>query len=408
MTLPIQKIYFEFLQYLCGTISTIGGILFIIARGEAWLITLGRLIAGLGHGIAYIATITHGAENVIKEMRGRLISSIGFLICASVFTLTIITIYSYPFPGGVRTELMVGIMAITFAIMGILFTPCLTYESITHLLYRNNERQAMENMLKLRNESVLTWNISNDLQELKLMVSEDRVKDENITKDGNMRPLLLMLATSLICAFSTNLILNKNLIEVTRDSFSTTWDQSGTNGPNTTSIAAVILVTCRYVAGFVMILFGDSFSRKKFLRFTVGLSAVSLLITNILSPYLLTYSNGANFLPGVFAVAFQTFVGAGIEPMQHVLMSEAFSTAKKYWSIAFVTVVESLIQIAIIGLSFIDYDVFVTVFIYLSIVIVATMTFILHKQLPETRGISLRQARDAFLKAGMPEGITYS
>lgn len=396
------------MQYLSGAISTIGGILLIACFNIGSVVAVGRLISGLGHGIAYVAAITHGAENVIKEMRGRLISSIHFIVYSSVLILSLVMMYSYPFPGGIRTEQMVGILAICFSLLGIAFTPCLTYESVTQLLYWNNERQALENMIKLRNESIITWNISNDLQEMKLMVAEDREKSRNITRDNNLRPLLLMLAVSVVTTLSSNLILNTNLIEVTSKSFMGSREPINETDPNSTSIAAVLLVTFRYASGIIMILFGDSFSRKKFLRLSAGLSALTLFITHILSRYTLEYTNGVNWIPGLFAIAFQVFIGAGVEPMQHVLVSEAFSTAKKYWSIAFIAVTESLIQIVIIGLSFIDEGLFVTIFIYCSILLIASMTAILHMQLPESRGISLRQARDEFTKTGIPEGITYS
>lgn len=395
-------------QYLCGTIVTIGGIIFIAGFNIGWVVAVGRLIAGLGHGIAYITTISHGAENVIKEMRGRLISSIHFIVYSTIFTLSIVMMYSYPFPGGIRTEQMVGIIAVAFSIMGVAFTPCFTYESITYLLYRNDEREALENMIKLRSESVLTWNISNDLQEMRFMVAEDRVKSKNITKDSNLRPLLLMLAISVVTALSSNLVLNTNSIEVTSQSFLGHREAINGTDPSITSIATVVLVTFRYASGIIMILFGDFFSRKKFLTLSAGLSALSLFIQHILSPYTLEYTNGVNWIPGVCAIAFQIFVGAGVEPMQHVIISEAFSTAKKYWSTAFIAVADSLIHIVIIGLSFIEEAIFLTVFIYCSIVVIALMTVILHMKLPETRGISLRQARDEFTKTRIPEGITYS
>lgn len=396
------------MQYLSGAISTVGGILFTASFDIASLVVVGRLVSGLGHGLAFVTVITHGAENAIKEMRGRLISSTHFLIYSSVFTLTLVMMYTYPFPGGIRTEQMVGILAIGFSLMGIAFTPCLTYESITYLLYSKNEREALANMIKLRSESVVTWNISNDLQEMKLMVAEDREKGKNITNDRNLRPLLLMLVVSVVTALSSNLILNTNMIEVTAKSFMGNREPT-TNEvtPNITSIAAVILVSFRYASGIVMILFGDSFSRKKFLRLSAGLAALSLLLMHILTRYTLEHTNGINWIPGVFAIAFQIFVGAGVEPMQPVLMSEAFSTAKKYWSIAFIAVVDSLMQIVLVGLSFIDADMFVTIFLYCSVVLIVSMTVILHK-LPESRGISLRQARDVFTKTGIPEGITYS
>ncbi|XP_037033403.1 low-affinity glucose transporter HXT3-like [Bradysia coprophila] len=393
--------------YACGTISIIGSIIFVAWFHIDWLLAVGRFVSGLGHGIAYVATITHGAENVIKEMRGRLISSVNVMIYSSVFTLAIVMMFT-SLPGGIRTEQMVGLLAISFAIMGVLFTPCLTYESVTFLLYRNNDRQAAENMKKLRNESEVTWTISNDLQEMKLMVTEDRMKSPNITKDSNTRPLLLMMACSCVAVLTSNIILNTHLIQITMTSFMPNW-QPDSETPDSAFIAAVILVTFRFSAGMIMILFGDSFSRKKCLWLSAGLSMVCLLITQILSSFVLNYSNGVNWIPGAFAVAFQLFVGVGVESIQHVLTSEAFSTAKKYWSIACVAISDSIIQIAIIGLCFIESSLFLAIFVYCSIVIVALLTVLLYIKLPETRGISLRQARNEFTKtSNIPEGITYS
>lgn len=358
-----------------------------------------------------MVTITHGAENVIKEMRGRLISSVNFLIYSSVFTLTVITMYAYPYPGGIQTEQMVGIMAIVFAVMGIMFTPCITYESVVFLLYRNNDREAVECMMKLRNESVVTWNISNDLEEMKLMVTEDRLKNRNITKDNNMRPLLLMIAFSCLSVLTSNLVLNTHLIKMTMLSFMADRGVYSENvdTPNIATIAAMVLSVFRFSVGMIPILFGDSFGRKKCLRLSAGLSVVCLLMAHTLSLFLFNYSNGVNWIPGVFAVAFQLFVGIGVESMQQVLTSEAFSTAKKYWSIACVAISDSVLQIVIIGLAFIGDGLFVTIFVYCSIVIIALITVLLYMKLPETRGISLRQARDEFTKtSNLPEGITYS
>ncbi|KAJ6633817.1 putative metabolite transport protein CsbC [Pseudolycoriella hygida] len=398
-----KKIY-----YLCGTTSTIGAILFIACYHINELIMVGRFIAGVSHGIAYLTTITHGAENVIKELRGRLISSIHFIIYSSIFTVCVVMLYSYPAPGGIRIEQMIGILVICFTLMGVAFTPCLTYESVTFLLHRNNERQALENMIKLRNETFVTWSISNDLQELKLMVAEDKVKSKNIVKDSNKRPLLLMLALSVISVLSSNLILNTHLIEITAKSFLSTF--YGTYpGIASTAVASVILVTFRYCSGLVMIFSGDLFSRKKCLRLSAAIAALSLLATHILSSFNLENASGINWIPGVLTIVFQISVGAGVEPMLHVLMSEAFSTAKKYWSIALVVTLHSLMQMAIVaGLHSINESIIASIFIYLSVVLIALLTLVLHFKLPETRGISLRQARDEFTKTGIIEGITYS
>lgn len=348
----------------------------IVWISDVWIIATGRLISGLSHGIAYLTTMTHVADNVVKEKRGRLISSIHLATDTATFILSIVIMYSYPYNGGIRIEQIVGILAIGFAAMGILFTRYLFTDS--------------------RDWDVVEKS-GDELKERKVNVSDDDVRSAYcILKDDNIRPLLLMIAVTLVCALSNNLILNTKLIEVTETSIIHEEIESDSElTPNTSAIATVILVTFRYAAGLTMIFICDSFDRKKCLGLAAGLSALSLSITHILSSNLSECTSSIIVIvPGIFAITFQIFVGAGVEPIRHVLISEAFSTTKKYWSIAVVAVVESSIQIAIIGLSFIkDYGFFVTLFIYISIGVVALLTIVLHMKLPETRGISFGKLR---------------
>lgn len=86
--------------------------------------------------------------------------------------------------------------------------------------------------------------------------------------------------------------------------------------------------------------------------------------------------------------------------LQDVYLSEAFSTAKKPWSISLATGIEHLLHIFMIGMSYIgiEYVAQINAFIFVTGVMIFVLGLFLVLTLPETRNMTLRQARDAFLK----------
>lgn len=99
--------------------------------------------------------------------------------------------------------------------------------------------------------------------------------------------------------------------------------------------------------------------------------------------------------------------------------AEAFNTMKKARSICFTSTIEFGLHIAIICATFnvsatTNYD---AIFLIASGAIIFALTFVLHKELPETAKMSIRQTRNEFLKQGeivfsgsnktTPRGITF-
>ncbi len=139
--------------------------------------------------------------------------------------------------------------------------------------------------------------------------------------------------------------------------------------------------------------FCDIIGRKIHLTITavtVFVVILFVIIAFFISPHI--------WLFGSFAIVFQIFVAIGVDPVQHIYMSEAFATSKKPFSIAFVMAVENSLQILFIGMYFINAITSSNIYVLVAfcIFLICVVIVILLLLLPETKGTSLKEARDEF------------
>lgn len=95
----------------------------------------------------------------------------------------------------------IGGVMFVLAILALIFMPC-TYESIIFLLENGNDLRALEILISLRNES--RHFIRRDFNEFKMMLAEDYSDDKSNCRNGNARPLLLLLLLRLLNALLAN------------------------------------------------------------------------------------------------------------------------------------------------------------------------------------------------------------
>lgn len=376
----------------------LSGVTFIVWSDHYAAILAGRMLAGMTHGIVYITLISHAGENTVSDMRGRLLSALALMTTVSALLITFInfidayanqtTTYSY-------SEMTVGIVTLVYAGLGIVLNTMLTYESVPYLLRHGQDREALQTMMRLRNDASETWSIRNDIADMRLMVSQDKNESRNIFSTGNGRPVLLISLVRLQAFLANNQLVNYLLIAIVQllvvDRISI--------------FASPMIVTgARTAATFVSVFAGDYFGRKWFLTLSGGVAGLAMLTFAVL---IMTSSTLSGYV--VLICVFQVFVGYGIEPMQHVLTSEAFSLNKKSWSIAFVTAFEYLLHI---GAVYVRYHLHVTSDVIYGVLLttalgILILTAVLHLTLPETRGMTLKQSRDEF-KGGMHRGVVYT
>lgn len=371
----------------------VSNILFIALYKEHEAIIVGRCLAGLAHGIIYNATITHAAENVIKDIRGMLLSTISCIMLSGVFVSTaLIGAMSYDYDYSVTSDFIFGIVGLVLSVLGIVCATFQIYESIPFLLRRNNESEATSNLLKLRNESVMTSQLANDLDEMRLMVAQDKQDNRNILTSGNASATGKMVVLRVLSTLTNNFIINTLLISMV----STLLNPYNIYGE---PLAPMVLSGSRVAASFIPVFSTDFFRRKTHLTVSSATSGILLLIIAIIIAAINYFTTSNYWVLGVFAIIFQIFVSIGIDPMQHLLLSEAFSTSKKAWSIALVTTIEYLLQILFIGLSFLPIDrVRILVILFVTAGIMLPLALFLQLALPETFKKSIKETRDLFYK----------
>uniref|UniRef100_A0A1L8DEN6 Putative transporter major facilitator superfamily n=1 Tax=Nyssomyia neivai TaxID=330878 RepID=A0A1L8DEN6_9DIPT len=385
------------------TIYYVGVLLCVISNApligfpnESIVIILCRILAGISHGFIYITTIIHASENAVKEVRGLILGSIHFCIITSVFTTSILMAAGQETQGQEEFEpnMYIGIIGTVYSVMALPMIPFLTYESVVFLIERQRYSEAIRNMIKLRNESIETWEIKNDFDEAKLMVCEDIRSSKSIFGDGNLRPLLLMILVKFLFVLSFNYGLNMIKFLSVDDIFMGHW-------------SSAFLFGIRACAALVALFFFDTFGRRIILAVSGGGKAISLLVYGFLNLGV----QGSY----VAVIASEIFVGLGLGSVADILFSEAFSTRKKVLSMIVVNVIENALQIALIlSLVNISTRAYEDAFVFTTGGLMIVITIFLYLQLPETRYMSLRQTRDEFRLVGNatysrqqpPQGIT--
>lgn len=352
-------------------------------------IIVGRCLAGFAHGIIYNATITHAAENVVKEIRGMLLSSVNLMMFCGVFVSTILTVsvtYTYYNNSSLTSDVVIGIFGLVLSVAGIICTTFLTYESVPYLLRRDDEQEAIVNLLKLRNESVMTTKLTNDLEEMKLMVGQDRRDDQNILSNGNGSATGKMIILRILSTLTNNFLINIVLINFTLLLV-----------PSNYELAPVILSGTRFAAATIPLFSTDFIKRKIHLAVSGFTSGLLILILAIIVAAV-SFTTSATWVLGTLSILFQIFVSLGIDPMQHLLLSEAFSTSKKAWSIALVTSVEYLLQILFIGVYFANPldRVRILVILFITSGVMLALSLLLQLAIPETFKKTIKETRDLF------------
>lgn len=379
----------------------VGNLLFIIFDEHGEALSTGRILMGIGHGLAYVTLITHAGENATKNMRGTVLSVVNCMLYTGIFVSVVITgalsVDSFGRPPTISSERIVAIVGVLVAVAAIGCTVMLTVESVPFLLQMNNNGSAEINLKHLRGPSYKTLALTQELEEFRLMHVRDKQDSRNIFLNGNARPLGLMILMRIMVALTNNFLLNVIALSYVSDMFDWSYIR-----PSPYRLAPLIIVAPRLTMSVIQIFYADAIKRK--IQFGVSslLAAIILIVIGIVLSTVPVFGwNGLVVAVSITVmwVIFQLACSLGMDQMQDVYLSEAFSTANKGWSIAFVAGIEHLFHIFMIGMYFAGIRSLSHVYaiIFVTAVVVILLGFVLVLALPETRNMSLKQARDAFI-----------
>lgn len=356
----------------------------IIWYDQIYAIIVARLLAGAAHGVLYVAVLAHSAENAEQNNRGTLLASLSVTLTLGVFFFAVLH-YAVATTQAITIDRLIGIFGMVFSALAIIMASLLTYESVPYLLRAGNETKALQNMMRLRSESMETQKIHQDFQEMKLMVSQDMRESRNPFSEGNCRPTMFMTAIKVMAFCGNNWVLNIIQIYIV-----------ALVVPGSNQLAPLILTAVRLIMSVVTAFVVDLMPRKLMLAISGGATGVVLLVTGILE--VSVTGGGGVYALLVFCILHQLTVAFGVDPLQHILMAEAFSTTKKTWSITCIAILEHLMHIIALAI-FMNVGLTIGVMIaipFISAVVIAVITTVLYFTMPETVGMTLRAARDEF------------
>lgn len=353
---------------------------------------IGRILAGLANGIAYLTVITQAAENAVNQIRGVILRSIGYVSAFSLFIAGFTT--NGTIENDIDSECIMGYLNLFYSVLALILAPVLTIESVPFILERSNdgrsvsEREAIaiETMIRLRNENGETAKIRHDLNEIKHQLSEDRLDSRNPFGFHNLRPLCVVTGVRVLSVCAKNLpftvlIMGFFNLLINPESFSL--------------YTLFLLLSCRFVFGIITMFFIDRFERKKYLYLFSILSGILLFVICVV---VLNKEGQENMFQSEFCgygiIIFFIFASMSIDCVGHVQTSEAFSYATKSWSIVFATSIEHLVHVAFIIVFKYEYHVYAFILISFGLIVMGLSTLLTVPA--KTKGLSLRQTRDIY------------
>lgn len=362
-----------------------GNLLHIIWDRNYASIVIGRLLISLSHGIVFLAIITQAGENASRNMRGTVLSTLNCILYLAIFISAHVTA-AVDVNADFSAERILAIISLIFISASIICTITVTVESVPFLLRKNQAPIAMENLKHLRDTTVETPQITRELEEISSMIIQDKQDDENPFTNGNVKPLILVIAIRLMAALTNNFLLNYVLIGLCELILSGNY-----------RYAPLLVVAPRLAMSILQVFYADVLGRKIQIIISATLAGLTLIGLGIVFNTVNITIFVNYYIPSIFCIHFQLFCGMAIQQMADVYLSEAFSTAKKPWSLSFVLGLEHLFHIFMIGMAFTTItSAGLYAMLYISGVLIFGMGIILIFTLPETKGKTMKQARDLF------------
>uniref|UniRef100_A0A182NC63 Major facilitator superfamily (MFS) profile domain-containing protein n=1 Tax=Anopheles dirus TaxID=7168 RepID=A0A182NC63_9DIPT len=381
------------INFVLISLAVVGNTVSIALPHNLIGIAFARSLMGLAHGMSYLVVLIHGGEILVKELRGVIMAAINFCIICGVLVGAVLNSVA-------RDQLdpnqFLGILGLCYMIIAFFLNLIVCYESPVFLIQRNLDGDAVRSIMKLRNESTETWEIRNEVTEIKTMLSEDASTSRSIFHDGNLRPLVLIALGKIASVLSFNYAVNTIKVNVIEEVLDIT--------SSDVNLSITILMSIRMVIGMGAMFSVDVLGRR-------ALQLVSMVSTGVILVAMgITYLATDSITPDVgMAIFLASEVGAslGLTSVPDVLCSEAFNTKKKALSIAAVQVLENVLHVIIFAVVY-DWDL-KSMDQWGGTLLVAGLpllpiAYVMYRKLPETSKMSIRQARIEFYKR---EGIVF-
>lgn len=387
------------------------------------MIVCGRFLAGLSHGLVYITVITHASENAVKEFREILILLIGG---SMNFSYVLAAIVFQPIDRVFLSESFIFIGSIVYAFLGLFLVLLCSVESVPYLV-RNycTESEALKLLAELQQKSVNHRTVYQDYLTIRKMCDDElmiygKSSFKRVFSKGNFRPIIFCSYGRIISVLALNLpvvtIILIFLRECIEDLMPDTGYASAVAVRNVSAAAAttaaatrvieeietsflaglynheiqlVITAWCAFGISTVAVLY--LFDKKRLLYFIccgLGIILVVCGFAHAINDVLATVMH-------LCLIGFFNYTTFAMDLFGHGFLAEAFPTALKSVSIAYVMSIEHFLHIFLIFLYM------VTWFhdrIVVSMIFVSALAYEIGRKMPHTNDMSLTEAMKEYGK----------
>lgn len=408
----------------------------VASSGWQALLICGRLVAGIAHGLTFVTVFVQASDNAARNFRRTLVTIIGGFMAFSIFVASTFCIY-IPVPDlqvidentAVNSEIQsAGIIATVTFIFSFISVPLnyfFSHETVPFLLYHNyREEEAQFALAKLLGEDNDSPLVMHEFYAIKEACQSDYAEfpEGKIFTSIHRNLLAIALNGRIAAAQSFNLpvivlivkilqayyldLIRKDLteeetIDITANKtvdvklIVGNWDdlRSAISYYNT---ALKSLLFSWFVFGLMITLISNRFNWRRGLHLTtfiVGstiIVCVPCVLIGILPKLIAT-------LTVLVMVIYFQFITMSIDILGLNYLLECFPSSTKAWSIGFVTICECIFNIIIVSIDMHYYSL-EPEFIPMGIIL-CVVGYKLYKNVPETFGFSLVEAKHAYLQA---------
>ncbi|XP_055600090.1 solute carrier family 2, facilitated glucose transporter member 4-like [Uranotaenia lowii] len=366
----------------------INGIFFIAMPVDYIATVITRIIAGFGHGIAHLCMSIYIGETAAKHLRGKLVTLMTASIIAGVAVFSVISMVTtniiYIIEPEMHPNRALGIIILPLSCAAFFLAFFLTVESPIHTLSsRKDEGMALSNLLKLRGLSVENTEVTQEFNDMKLLVAESNMLSKIFVTEGNFKPFQLVLTLKLANLLFFNY--SMNIAKMMLMSLMFTLTLEGINW------APSILMLSKLVAAVFAIFIIDVLPRRFQYAISSTFTGAFLLAFGIV---LATYDIIEPWLPPFMYITAEVFQALGMLPVSEILLSEAFPPKKKVLSVASVLICEyvghMVVYIIYFNVPSTLQNTYIKTIVFGSVILLKCLIGIL--VIPDTRRTTPREA----------------
>ncbi|XP_030571925.1 D-xylose-proton symporter-like 2 [Drosophila novamexicana] len=375
----VPKRYFYLLG---GVMLFIDAIIFVSAPYDYSPIVAARYVGGVGIGLITVAFIIHNSEVTLGCSRGKWCGLEQFGLALGIL-IQVLMDSQWNFKSSIGINTAHGIIGIIFSVIAT-GAVVVSVESPIFYLRNNNEDAARSCQTQLLGAMAPTEVNNAIFDEAKRYVMEGTSQSFGAQFSASLMPFTKMIFSRCLVAFTFSVPLSLTMLGSTL-----IWKDTIYSWP------MILWSILRFIGVLLTLCVVDKLGRKFVsLLGLLCMAALMLALAGILSHE--TYFSNTYFMSQVsrISMAFQFFAGLYVISTPAYL-GEAFPMRVKPFLIGLVVCLEQVIHIIVIVTfgkssdSYFQYFVGVGIILIVSVIIFGVL-------MPETRGLSLRQAGERF------------